>query len=122
MIAKTSIILAPKRFIGLQFDDPIVQESQKYWPYKLVKMENGNVGFEINVKSEVKTFTPEEIITLALTNLKQRAEEFLGMEVTDAIMSVSNSSNLHQRYCIKKASEESGKLVVYAFLQKHCLS
>ena len=71
-----------KRLIGRLFDDKIVQDDMKHWPFKVVKCpKTGKPKIQVNYLNEVKTFYPEGISPMVLQKLKQTAKDYLGKEL-----------------------------------------
>ena len=96
-----------KRLIGRLFDDKIVQEDMKHWPFKVVKCpQTGKPKIKVNYKNEVKTFYPEEISSMVLQKLKQTAKDYLGKEVVDAVITVPANFNYSQI----QATIDAGKI------------
>src|SRR3954462_7325484 len=73
-------VYSVKRFMGRRFDE--VQAEAKLVPYKVVKSSNGDVGVDIRGK----VYSPPEISALILQKLKKCAEDYLGHEVTEAVI------------------------------------
>lgn len=96
-----------KRLIGRKFDDPTVQKDIKLFPYKVIN-ENGNPVISVQYKNETKTFKPEEIAAMILTNMKETAEAYLGEKVTDAVITVPAYFNDSQRQSTKDAGAIAG--------------
>ena len=96
-------IFAAKRFIGRRFSDAEVKRSVKIMPYKLVKAKNGDAWFEVKGKQ----MSPPEISAHVLKKMKQTAEEYLGHEVTEAVITVPAYFNDSQR----QATKDAGKIV-----------
>ena len=96
-------IFAAKRFIGRRFSDAEVKRSVKIMPYKLVKAKNGDAWFEVKGKQ----MSPPEISAHVLKKMKQTAEEYLGTEVTEAVITVPAYFNDSQR----QATKDAGKIV-----------
>lgn len=94
-------IYSAKRFIGRRFDE--VQEEIKLIPYKVVKKGN-DCGFEVQGKS----MSPEEISAAVLTKMKKTAEDYLGEEVTEAVITVPAYFNDAQRQATKDAGKIAG--------------
>ena len=98
-----------KRLIGRLFDDKIVQDDMKHWPFKVVKCpKTGKPKIQVNYLNEVKTFYPEEISSMVLQKLKQTAKDYLGQEAVDAVVSVPAYFNDSQRQATKDAGTISG--------------
>src|SRR5690554_3688755 len=74
-------IYAVKRLIGKRFSDPDVQSAVPAVAYEIIEADNGDAW----VRSNKKTFSPAEISSFILREMKQVAEDFLGEEVTDEI-------------------------------------
>ncbi len=95
-------IYSAKRFIGRQFGE--TAEETKYVPYNLVKKDNGDIGFDI----DGKVLPPEEISAIVLAKLKKVAEDYLGTEVTEAVITVPAYFNDSQRQATKDAGKIAG--------------
>ena len=68
----TNTIFDAKRLIGRKFQDDIVQEDIKLWPFKVQKEEKGDRPmFVVEFKGKTKTFFPEEISSMVLSKMKQ---------------------------------------------------
>jgi len=93
-----------KRLIGRKFDSPEVQNDLKILPYKIEKAENGDV--RINLRG--KNYSPAEISSHILANIKKGAEEYLGEKVTDAVITVPAYFSDSQRQATKDAGKIAG--------------
>jgi len=91
-----------KRFMGNTFDQ--VKEEVGRVPYKVVKGENNTPRVQIDDRQ----FTPQEISAMILQKMKKTAEDFLGMEVKDAVITVPAYFNDAQRQATKEAGEIAG--------------
>jgi len=96
-----------KRIIGRDYDDPVVQECIKRWPFKVVN-DNGKPKFQVQYKGETKTYYPEEITAFLLRKMKEMAESFLGHEVTDAVITVPAYFGDSSRTSTKDAATIAG--------------
>lgn len=96
-----------KRLIGRKFDDPEVTNDAKHYPFKVVN-KGGKPVVQVEYKGETKTFTPEEISSMILTKMKETAENFLGTEVKDAVVTVPAYFNDSQRQATKDAGTIAG--------------
>ncbi|MDZ4677908.1 MAG: molecular chaperone DnaK [Oligoflexia bacterium] len=95
-------IYSSKRFIGRHFEE--INEEVKRVPYKVVKVKNNECAFDIRGK----TFSPEEIGALILQKLKKTAEDYLGHEVKEAVITVPAYFNDAQRQATKDAGRIAG--------------
>jgi molecular chaperone DnaK len=94
-------IYSVKRIMGMMCNEPKAQEAKKHVQYKIVDR-NGACAVEV----DGKVYTPQEISAKILMKLKKDAEEFLGEEVTEAVITVPAYFNDSQR----KATQEAGKI------------
>ncbi len=100
----TRTLYAIKRLIGRKFTDVEVKRSIEISPFKIVEGNNGSVA--VNVDGTV--YRPAEISAMILTKMKQTAEEYLGEEVTDAVVTVPAYFNDSQRQATKDAGKIAG--------------
>jgi len=101
----TNTIFDAKRLIGRKFDDEIVQADAKLLPYKLVN-KDGKPAMYIPLLD--KSYLPEEISAMILTKMKTIAEDYLGQEVKNAVITVPAYFNDSQRQATKDAGVISG--------------
>jgi heat shock protein 1/8 len=102
-----------KRLIGRKFNDPIVQEDIKLWPFKVVKEDNGDRPvIVVNFMGQQKRYFAEEISAMVLQKMKKIAEDYLGKEVKDAIVTVPAYFNDSQRQATKDAGTISGLNII----------
>jgi molecular chaperone DnaK len=97
-------LFAIKRLIGRQFDDDVVQKDIKMVPYKIIKADNGDAWVEVNDKK----MSPPQISAQVLKKMKKTAEDFLGEEVTEAVVTVPAYFNDSQRQATKDAGKIAG--------------
>jgi molecular chaperone DnaK len=95
-------IASVKRFMGRRFDE--VTEEISHWGYKVVKGDNNTVRVDI----DGRLYTPQEISAMVLQKMKKTAEDYLGVEVTDAVITVPAYFNDAQRQATKEAGEIAG--------------
>ncbi len=95
-------ISSVKRFMGRRFDE--VTEEISHWAYKVVKGDNNTVRIDI----DGRLYTPQEISAMVLQKMKKTAEDYLGAEVTDAVITVPAYFNDAQRQATKEAGEIAG--------------
>ena len=105
--AKNTVFDA-KRLIGRNFNDEVVQNDIKHFPYKVKPSKDGKPVIEVDFKGEKKVFQPEEISSMVLTKMKETAEAFLGYEVSDAVITVPAYFNDSQRQATKDAGQIAG--------------
>jgi L1 cell adhesion molecule like protein len=94
--------------IGKKFDDPLIQKDMQHWSYKVVKGTEGKPFIEVMYKGEKKQFQAEQISAMVLTKMKQVAEDYIGAEVKDAVVTVPAYFNDSQRQATKDAGSISG--------------
>jgi molecular chaperone DnaK len=95
-------ITSVKRFMGRQFNE--VTEEISHWSYKVAKGDNNTVRIDI----DGRLYTPQEISAMVLQKMKKTAEDYLGTEVTDAVITVPAYFNDAQRQATKEAGEIAG--------------
>jgi molecular chaperone DnaK len=98
----TKTISSIKRFMGSSFDDT-KKESEKV-PYEIVKGDNNTP----RVKIDDRQYSPQEISAIILQKMKKTAEDYLGHEVTEAVITVPAYFNDAQRQATKEAGEIAG--------------
>lgn len=98
-------ITSVKRFMGRRFDE--VTEEISHWSYKVVKGDNNTVRIDI----DGRLYTPQEISAMVLQKMKKTAEDYLGQEVTEAVITVPAYFNDAQRQATKEAGEIAGLTV-----------
>ena len=96
-------LYAIKRLIGRKFDTEIKKESEAT-PYKIIKADNGDAWVE--VKGE--KLAPQQISAQVLTKMKKSAEDYLGHEVKEAVITVPAYFNDSQRQATKDAGKIAG--------------
>jgi L1 cell adhesion molecule like protein len=103
----TNTVYDSKRLIGREFNDPKVQEDMRHYSFKVIN-NSGKPKISVTYKNELKEFTPEEISAMVLTKMKQTAEEYLGHEVKNAVITVPAYFNDTQRQATKDAGAIAG--------------
>ena len=96
-----------KRLIGRDYNDPVVQQELKLFPFKLSEKDN-RVNINVKYKKEDKSYKPEEISSMVLVYMKEIAEAYLGEKVTDAVITVPAYFNDSQRNSTKDAGAIAG--------------
>ena len=97
-------LFAVKRLIGRRFEEPMVQKDLTMVPYTIVKADNGDAWVEVRGKK----MAPPEISAQVLRKMKKTAEEYLGEEVTEAVITVPAYFNDSQRQATKDAGKIAG--------------
>ncbi len=97
-------IFAVKRLIGRRFDEDVVQRDIKLVPYKIVKADNGDAW----VEAKGNKMAAPEVSARILQKMKKTAEEYLGHEVTEAVVTVPAYFNDSQRQATKDAGRIAG--------------
>jgi molecular chaperone DnaK len=97
-------LFAVKRLIGRRFQDDVVQKDINMVAYKIVKADNGDAWVEANGKK----MAPPEISARVLMKMKKTAEDYLGEEVTEAVITVPAYFNDSQRQATKDAGRIAG--------------
>jgi molecular chaperone DnaK len=95
-------IMSVKRFMGRRFDE--VTEEISHWSYKVAKGDNNTVRIDI----DGRLYTPQELSAMVLQKMKKTAEDYLGQDVTDAVITVPAYFNDAQRQATKEAGEIAG--------------
>ncbi|HEV7331116.1 MAG TPA: molecular chaperone DnaK [Flavisolibacter sp.] len=95
-------IMSVKRFMGRRYDE--VTEEISHWSYKVAKGDNNTVRIDI----DGRLYTPQEISAMVLQKMKKTAEDYLGQEVTEAVITVPAYFNDAQRQATKEAGEIAG--------------
>ncbi|HEX5151584.1 MAG TPA: molecular chaperone DnaK [Parafilimonas sp.] len=95
-------IMSVKRFMGRRYDE--VGEEISHWSYKVVKGDNNTVRIDI----DGRMYTPQEISAMILQKMKKTAEDYLGQEVNEAVITVPAYFNDAQRQATKEAGEIAG--------------
>ena len=97
-------VYAVKRLIGRRYDEEVVQRDVREMPYKIVRADNGDAWVEVHGK---KMASPE-ISARTLIKMKKTAEDYLGEEVTEAVITVPAYFNDSQRQATKDAGRIAG--------------
>ncbi|MEO8764375.1 MAG: molecular chaperone DnaK, partial [Ginsengibacter sp.] len=95
-------IMSVKRFMGHKWDE--VTSEAGHWSYKIVKGDNNTVRVDI----DGRPYTPQEISAMILQKMKKTAEDYLGQEVNEAVITVPAYFNDAQRQATKEAGEIAG--------------
>ena len=98
----TKTIYSIKRFMGNSYDETRMEAERV--PYEVVKGDNNTP----RVKIDDRNYTPQEISAIILQKMKKTAEDYLGQEVTEAVITVPAYFNDAQRQATKEAGEIAG--------------
>jgi len=97
-------LFAIKRLIGRRSDDKVVAKDKGMVPYAIVAADNGDAWVEVNGNK----LSPQEVSARTLMKMKQTAEDYLGHEVTEAVVTVPAYFNDAQRQATKDAGKIAG--------------
>jgi molecular chaperone DnaK len=97
-------LYAVKRLIGRKFDEDVVQRDVNLVPYKIVKAKNGDAW----VEAQGKPMAAPEVSARVLQKMKKTAEDYLGEEITEAVITVPAYFNDSQRQATKDAGRIAG--------------
>jgi len=97
-------LFAIKRLIGRRYDDAVVKKDVDMVPYKIVRADNGDAWIEVNGKK----MAPPEISAKVLQKMKKTAEDYLGEEIREAVITVPAYFNDSQRQATKDAGRIAG--------------
>src|SRR5210317_2554057 len=100
----TNTLFAVKRLIGRRFDDEVVQKDIDMVPYDIVKADNGDAWVTANGKK----MAPPEVSARVLMKMKKTAEDYLGEEIKEAVITVPAYFNDSQRQATKDAGRIAG--------------
>jgi len=100
----SNTLFAIKRLIGRRFDDAVVKKDVDMVPYKIVRADNGDAWVEVNGKK----MAPPEISAKVLQKMKKTAEDYLGEEIREAVITVPAYFNDSQRQATKDAGRIAG--------------
>jgi molecular chaperone DnaK len=97
-------IFGVKRLVGRRYDAPEVVKAMQFSPYHIVASESDDAWVEV----EGKGYSPQEISAIILAKMKQIAEEYLGHEIDEAVITVPAHFNDRQRQATKDAGRIAG--------------
>jgi len=97
-------VYAVKRLIGRRYDDPVARKNHDLVPYKIVRADNGDAW----VEAQGRKMAPQEISAHVLRKMKKTAEDYLGEEVKEAVITVPAYFNDSQRQATKDAGRIAG--------------
>ena len=97
-------LFAVKRLIGRRIDDPMVEKDKDMVPYSIVDEGNGDAWVEV----EKQKYSPSQISAFILQKMKETAENYLGQDVSQAVITVPAYFNDAQRQATKDAGKIAG--------------
>ncbi len=100
----TNTLFAIKRLIGRRYDDAVVKKDVNMVPYTIGRADNGDAWIDVNGKK----MAPPEISAKVLQKMKKTAEDYLGMEIKEAVITVPAYFNDSQRQATKDAGRIAG--------------
>ena len=100
----SNTLFAVKRLIGRKYSEDVVQKDKDLVPYSIVQAENGDAW----VEADGKKMAPPEISARVLMKMKKTAEDYLGEEVSEAVITVPAYFNDSQRQATKDAGKIAG--------------
>jgi molecular chaperone DnaK len=109
-------IYGVKRLIGRRYDDPTIEPMKRVLPYRIVKSKNGDAWVEVMGRQ----YSPIEISSIILRKMKATAEAFLGVAVTQAIVTVPAYFNDAQRQATRHAGRIAGLEVLRVISEPTC--
>nr|XP_017220948.1 PREDICTED: heat shock cognate 70 kDa protein-like isoform X2 [Daucus carota subsp. sativus] len=101
-------IFDAKRLIGRKFSDSTVKDDMKFWPFTVVGDSDDRPKIVVNYRGVEKRFLPEELSAMVLCKMKEIAEEYLGKEVKNAVVTVPAHFSDSQRQATKDAARIAG--------------
>lgn len=104
LVNPLNTITGVKRLIGRKYESPEIEKSHTLVPYKIVSHDSGDAWVEVNEHK----YSPQEISSIILSKMKQIAEEYLGYEVNEAVITVPAHFNDIQRQATKDAGKIAG--------------
>ena len=106
----TRTVYDVKRLIGRRFDDQDLQNDMKFLPYKIINS-GGKPKIQTTVNGKKTSYVPEQISAMVLQKMKSIAENYLGMEIKNAVVTVPAYFNDAQRQATKDAGTIAGLTV-----------
>merc|ERR1711998_286554 len=106
-INPTQTLFDVKRLIGRKYKDSTVQKDMKLLPFTIIE-KNGKPNIKVQVGGKDKVLAPEEVSAMVLQKMKETAENYLGKEVKNAVVTVPAYFNDAQRQATKDAGTIAG--------------
>jgi molecular chaperone DnaK len=99
-----NVIFSVKRLIGRRYTDPVVQQLRRFMPFQIVQSTKGDAW----VRVENKDYAPDQIASFILQKMKKTAQDYLGEEVSQAVITVPAYFNDSQRQATKDTGRIAG--------------
>eukprot|EP00026_Physarum_polycephalum_P003216 Phypoly_transcript_03226.p1 GENE.Phypoly_transcript_03226~~Phypoly_transcript_03226.p1 ORF type:complete len:573 (+),score=69.27 Phypoly_transcript_03226:161-1720(+) len=93
--------------MGRSFSEPSMQDNMKFWPFRVIS-KNDIPYVRVHYQGAEKDFSPIELCAILLAHMKEMAEEFLGEEVENVVISIPSKLTSRQRQTILEASAIAG--------------
>lgn len=103
----TNTIFDAKRFIGRDYNDPIIKEDISHASFNIID-KNNKPFFNVTYKGEERTLSPEEISSMVLTYMASAAKSYLNQDIKDVVITVPAYFNDAQRQATKDAGTIAG--------------
>ncbi|XP_014665007.1 PREDICTED: 97 kDa heat shock protein-like [Priapulus caudatus] len=119
-----------KKLIGRNFDDPRLQREKDFLPYDIVRQPDGSTGVKVQYLGEEQVFSPQQIMAMMLTKLKDVTESGLKAKVNDCVISVPSfftdaerramldSSRIAGLNCLKLMNETTATALAYGIYKQ----
>ncbi len=91
----------------MDFNAPIIQKNMKLWPFK-VKNKSNQPSIQIEINGKPHFYLPQQISGMILKHLKKIAEDYIGINVCDAVITVPSYFNEKQKVATKEAEQITG--------------
>jgi len=103
-----STVTQIKRLVGRKYDEPSMASEFAQLPYTCIRMDNGDIGIKVNYREQERIFSPEQVLAMLLTYLKQTAEKNLNSKVADVVIGVPAFYTDYQRRAVLSAAQITG--------------
>ncbi|KAH0786389.1 heat shock cognate 70 kDa protein-like [Histomonas meleagridis] len=103
-----SAVYDSKRMLGLKFDDPVIQNDMKLWPFKVIRGPDNSPMVQVSFKGKEETYSPVDISSYLLKHMKNIASKYLSTNVTNVVITVPAYFDFKQIEATKKAGQKAG--------------